>query len=529
MNNNDNHESDPVSLKTIVDPFTDTDDPKFFYPEHTRIQRLRLLLHLISLDEMLLIIGEPGSGKTTLLKQFLLQAKETASVTLIDACKLKDEMQLLTTIATDLNLELETENSDQPLINQILDAFDNLQQTELRTILAIDNIHNLNTESLQYIEHIARHTKKQNRPLHIVMAGDPEIQQILDRPDLQGFKHGIIHTFELQPFDKHQTKEYILHRLHAAGIHDHSYFTPTVINRIYKKSEGLPERINALARQELNKSEENSDTTTTPLPLEIIPQQPQQEKSTPAVWQKIKEIWSQNKAVPIISATVFAAFILYLLNITNDDANKETVSQQVAALDLPAIDNNPTESPRKPVEKIDTPTEQTVIDNTVALQTENSNASQPTTPNEPQETIENRHEPSTTPQLPTEKLSSAPSLATNNESQKAAKQQSTPAVMAKEEIRGKEWINRQNPDHYTLQIFAVSKKDALIDFIKGNDLTQKSAYLRFERNGDDLYTMFYGTYENRDLATKAISDLPPSLASFKPWIRSYSSIQSAIE
>ncbi len=530
MNNNNRLASDSspdLGLSQFPEePFSDTDDPNFFYPEHTRIQRLRLLLHLISLDEILLIVGAPGAGKTMLLKQFLLQAKETASINLIDVYDIENEIQFITAIAETLNLDLTEKAPEQPLKSQILDAISDLKQTTLRTILAIDNAHKLNIDCLQCIETIVHHAQKHSKPLHIVIAGDLEIQQTLEHPDLKKLKQSILHTFEIPPFDEHQTKEYILHRLHAANDYDSSLFTPAVIKRIYKRSEGLPERINVLARQIIDSQEGDELLSATPsmaFSLENATEKSQEKDLISPLIQKVKSMWNTTKLIPAILIVSAIAFIAILQSVISSHFSDETTTQHTEALTLPIIE----EHKERPIV-----TPQTTKNSIHIVSTDQTLPLQPIpasitleTPQITKEKIpENRLE-----QIDMPKFTSKPTTSTTQPIAKNPVQAEKQTTVAASEIKSQKWINQQNKEHYTLQVFAISKEEAMRDFIKKNQLTDQSAYLHIERNGENLYAMLYGSYENHGLASNAIKNLPASLASFKPWIRSYGSIQKAMK
>lgn len=528
------------------DPFTDTDDPDLFYPEHTRIQRLRLLLHLTSLDDLLLIVGQPGAGKTMLLKQFLLQAKETASINLIDAHDIKSEIQFITTIAETLNLELTKKEPEQPLIKQLLNAIADLKKTELRTILAIDNIHQLDVKSLQHIEALSHHAKKHEKPLHIVMAGNLEIQKKLEQPGLENLKKKILHTFEVPPFDEHQTKEYILHRLLAANYHNHSRFTPAVIKKIYKKSEGLPERINALARQTLGPQEQNGLLSMAPsAPLEKVTVELQEKEPSSSIVQQFQTVWNRNKLIPILLLASIAAFIFFLQSTISGHFSKESTNQRTEVLNLPVIEKQI--EPEKVLTHIEKPLEEPTNNDVQpeALQpiTKTLTATVTATQAPPEKVLEEKPKTiETTPSPLEQAVSTEPEITKKLEQKISASPSPSPspkplpvqkikqtAAPETPKIKTIEWIKKQNKDHYTLQVFAIKKEDAMLGFIKKNQLIDQSSYIRLERNGTNLYAMLYGSYENRNLASKAINKLPAPLASFKPWIRSFGSIQETIK
>lgn len=90
----------------------------------------------------------------------------------------------------------------------------------------------------------------------------------------------------------------------------------------------------------------------------------------------------------------------------------------------------------------------------------------------------------------------------------------------------KSWLMSQNPEHYTLQIFATSNEKFIKKHIAQHQLGDKADYFR---NGADSYALVYGAYPTKNAAQQGIKQLPPYLTVGKPWIRTFKSIHTSLK
>jgi len=86
------------------------------------------------------------------------------------------------------------------------------------------------------------------------------------------------------------------------------------------------------------------------------------------------------------------------------------------------------------------------------------------------------------------------------------------------------WIKKQNSKHFTLQLAAVSSKQAVKDLIRKHTRPDNFSYYRRKHKGQDLYIVIYGTFSKRAKAEKAAAYFAP----LKPWIRDFGSIQETL-
>ncbi len=91
-----------------------------------------------------------------------------------------------------------------------------------------------------------------------------------------------------------------------------------------------------------------------------------------------------------------------------------------------------------------------------------------------------------------------------------------------------DWLRRQNPRHYTLQLLAGRNKDTIQDFIRLHGPADGAVYFRTIREGKDWYALVYNSYSNKADALAALNKLPSAWRKYRPWMRSFSSIQKEL-
>lgn len=103
----------------------------------------------------------------------------------------------------------------------------------------------------------------------------------------------------------------------------------------------------------------------------------------------------------------------------------------------------------------------------------------------------------------------------------------TPAPAASPVAQREDWIARQDPRAYTLQLFSVSDHDALLAFIRAHPLDEL-AFFETRREGYPWYSLIRGVYPDAAAARAAAAALPAGLHLPQPWIRRLGEIQALI-
>jgi septal ring-binding cell division protein DamX/type II secretory pathway predicted ATPase ExeA len=95
-------------------------------------------------------------------------------------------------------------------------------------------------------------------------------------------------------------------------------------------------------------------------------------------------------------------------------------------------------------------------------------------------------------------------------------------------INGPDWLQGQNPEHYTLQLMTLSRTQGGVDLILRQDNRDEFAMYPLSRNGNTMYVLTFGVFPNEAAAKSAAENLKGELANVKPWIRQLSAVQEGI-
>ena len=231
-------------------PFDITPNPRFLFHSAKHREALNHLLYGIRERKgFVQLTGEIGAGKTTLCRALLEQLDPHFSTALILNPALTAD-ELMKAIAAEFRLpvggfdRLET----IAIFNEFL-----LSQTErgLETVLIIDEAQNLTEELLEQVRLLSNIETDDRKLLQIVLMGQPELRDRLNRPRLRQLRQRITVRYHLAPLTRLEVGQYIRHRLELAGANGAPTFTRPALWRIYFYSGGIPRLVNAVCDKAL--------------------------------------------------------------------------------------------------------------------------------------------------------------------------------------------------------------------------------------------------------------------------------------
>ncbi len=228
-------------------PFSPAYNERMVYLDAERTQRLDMLQHLTQFSDLLLMItGEHGAGKTTLMRRFVANADEGWRICQVDASPMMHADQLLRHVAAGFGLQPLPDDpaSLQQALYQQLVSFQHRAQVP---ILIVDDAHDLPEDALEALFTLADTRGGEGNLLRTILFCEPQIETTLQSPAIQPLRQRITHTLNVPPLNEEQVAEYLRHRMSTCGAQDDNPFTPKVIRRIHRASQGLPGRINPLA------------------------------------------------------------------------------------------------------------------------------------------------------------------------------------------------------------------------------------------------------------------------------------------
>ena len=226
-------------------PFNPTPDPRFLYPSPGHREGLAHLLYGVQEHKgFILLTGEVGTGKTTLLRTLLSRLDgNTASAFVLDTTLPFEG--LLEYILEDFSVAKPGESHAQRLFalnNFLIER----QRAGQNTVLVLDEAQNLDVRALEQIRLLSNFETNTEKLLQIVLAGQPELLDKLDRPELRQLKQRIGLRCRILPLTADQTRDYIRTRLRIAGATNAGLFSDEAITRIAEYSGGVPRLINTL-------------------------------------------------------------------------------------------------------------------------------------------------------------------------------------------------------------------------------------------------------------------------------------------
>jgi general secretion pathway protein A len=226
-------------------PFNPTPNPRFLYLSPGHREGLAQLLYGVQEHKgFILLTGDIGTGKTTLLRTLLSRLDgNTASAFVFDTTLPFEG--LLEYILEDFGIAKPGESHVQRLIalnNFLIER----RRAGQNTVLILDEAQNLDLHALEQIRLLSNFETETEKLLQILLVGQPELLDKLDRPELRQLKQRIGLRCRILPLTADQTRDYIRTRLRIAGASDLGLFSDAAITRIAEYSGGIPRLINTL-------------------------------------------------------------------------------------------------------------------------------------------------------------------------------------------------------------------------------------------------------------------------------------------
>src|SRR4030042_355545 len=226
-------------------PFNITAGPNFFFESSSHKEALAALLYGIHEKKgIILITGEVGTGKTTLCKALLGKLPPAIKTSIILNHPHFSEVQLLQAIIEDFGVKASRRSRFDIL--KTLNAF--LVEISLaggNALLIIDEAQNLTPRQLEQIRLLSNLETAQEKLLQIVLMGQPELVETLNKFCMRQIRQRIFVKHHLLPLREEEIQRYIEYRLKKAGIEDIN-FLPGSFKLIYEFSRGIPRLINML-------------------------------------------------------------------------------------------------------------------------------------------------------------------------------------------------------------------------------------------------------------------------------------------
>jgi general secretion pathway protein A len=226
-------------------PFAITPDPRYLYLSERHAEALAHLLYGINESGgFIQLTGEVGTGKTTVVRTLLSRVPHHADVAVILNPRVTP-VEFLLTICEELGLGLD--EADRDSVKQMVDALNrrllSAHADGRRIIVIVDEAQNLSAEVLEQVRLLTNLETATQKLLQIILIGQPELRELLDRNDLRQLAQRITGRYHLKPLSREETQGYVRHRLRVAGASG-EIFTPAALREVYRLAAGIPRVIN---------------------------------------------------------------------------------------------------------------------------------------------------------------------------------------------------------------------------------------------------------------------------------------------
>ena len=225
-------------------PFSIQPDPDYLYMgKRHRLAYAMLECGLQNRAGFTVICGEIGCGKTTLVRHLLNSVGDDVTVGLVYNTH-QETADLLEWVMLSFGQPYKGMSSIERY-----DAFQQFLVAEYsasrRVVLIVDEAQNLSASALESLRMLSNINADKDQLLQMVLVGQPQLRELLNRPELRQFAQRVAVDYFVPPLDALDVALYVQHRLRVAGCKD-ELFSAKALMRICDATRGVPRSINIL-------------------------------------------------------------------------------------------------------------------------------------------------------------------------------------------------------------------------------------------------------------------------------------------
>lgn len=231
-----------MAAKKSLTPFFTGPNPNSLHQTDSIRAVLQKARHVLDTRQGLTsIIGDIGFGKSTLLRFLFSEyfSMDDCNAILITMPNFPSPFSMLKSISEDFGIEsARSMQSQQKKFQQFLVAEN---AADRNVIIFIDEAQDLNNKHLDLLRAILNFETNEEKLVQIVIAGQIELQNILNRKINKALKSRIITTSTLQAMELDEAVEMLQKRCDYFEIKNP--FSAEVIEAIHNQSQGVPRSI----------------------------------------------------------------------------------------------------------------------------------------------------------------------------------------------------------------------------------------------------------------------------------------------
>jgi len=190
------------------------------------------------------ITGEIGAGKTTLIRHLLNKLDDRTTVGLVTNTH-ESFGDVLDWVMSAFDLDIR-EGGKADRFRRFTDFLVQVYARGKRVLLIIDEAQNMSSDALEEVRLLSNINADKNQVLQLILAGQPELRQKLQRPHLAQLVQRVAVAYHLEALSERDASSYVIHRVTSAGGPS-DLFTDEALEQLYQASGGVPRVLNTLA------------------------------------------------------------------------------------------------------------------------------------------------------------------------------------------------------------------------------------------------------------------------------------------
>ena len=224
-------------------PFELVPNPRFLFNSQSHKKAINYLKYgLQERAGFILLTGEVGSGKTTIIRDIINNLDDDISLSMVFNTRVTAK-QVIAMINEDFGLEVSGKDK-VALVRDLNDHLVGLHARKKRAVVIIDEAQNLTPTILEEIRLLSNLEADSFKLLQIILVGQPELKQIITRPELRQLRQRISVHCHLQPLTREESEAYVYHRLAMAGNRNALRWHDGTFDTLFGYSGGIPRLIN---------------------------------------------------------------------------------------------------------------------------------------------------------------------------------------------------------------------------------------------------------------------------------------------
>ncbi len=232
-------------------PFKITPDTSLFFPGGNRGAILEALSYAIQNGEGIVkVVGEVGSGKTMLCRMLEIELPENIEIIYLANPRLSPD-NILQAIAFELKLPVADDENRLQVMQSLQNYLLERHAADKQVVMFVEEAQSMPLATLEEIRLLSNLETNQHKLLQIVLFGQPELDDMLAKPQIRQLRERITFHFNLEPLKQGEIRDYLNARLRSCGYRGSPLFTQSGISLITRYSQGLLRRANILADKAL--------------------------------------------------------------------------------------------------------------------------------------------------------------------------------------------------------------------------------------------------------------------------------------